>query len=365
MTMAPRPSALDRVRHVIRELSGYYDAHPNAKVKVKLDQNENAYDFPDELKLETFERARAERWERYYAGRPPELLGELSALTDWPAAGIIVGNGSNELLMATLLATAAVGGRVLIVQPSFLLYGRLCRILGAEIVGVPLDAHLAFDPGRIRRAIERIDPSLVLICSPNNPTGASIDPAGLRTILDGYAGVALIDEAYHEFSGTNCRWLLDEYDNVVLLRTFSKAMSLAGLRVGYLLGQPPLVEEILKAKLPFSLNPLSCQAALTALRHRTILRSRVETIVAERDRVLTTLRAQPGIVVYPSDANFILLRVPGRGDAVIADLAERGVRVRKLRGHPLLEDSLRVSVGTPGQNDHFLTALEASLAANV
>ena len=107
--MTPRPSALDRVRYVIRELSGYYDAHPNAKVKVKLDQNENAYDFPDELKLETFERARAERWERYYAGRPPELLGGLSALTDWPAAGIIVGNGSNELLMATLLATAAGG----------------------------------------------------------------------------------------------------------------------------------------------------------------------------------------------------------------------------------------------------------------
>lgn len=359
--MTTRSAPLDRIRQEIRALAGYYDVQPS--VEVKLDQNENPYDFPDELKLKTFARARAERWERYYEVRPAALVDGLAELAGWPADGIIVGNGSNELLMATILATAAVGGRMLSVQPSFLLYGRLCRLLGAELVGVPLDAQLVFDVATVRKEIERTDPALVVLCSPNNPTGSSIEPEALQSIADGCSGVVLVDEAYHEFSGRSFRALLDRCDNVVLLRTFSKAMSLAGVRVGYLLGSASIVGEISKAKLPFSLNPISCQAALTALGHQPTLRARVDAVVAERERVLAALRERADIEVFPSDANFILLKAPNRGDAVIDALAEHGVLVRKLRGHPLLDDSMRVTVGTPDQNDRFLAALDVTLAS--
>ena len=359
--MTIRSAPLGGIRQTIRSLSGYYDVKPD--VEVKLDQNENPYDFPDTLKKETFDRARAEPWQRYYEMRPAELVRGLAALADWPEEGILVGNGSNELLMATLLATAAVGGRMLTVQPSFLLYGRLCQLLGAELVGVPLRDDLTFDVTAIRQAIERTDPALVVLCSPNNPTGSAIDPQDLQTIIDDCRGVVLVDEAYHEFSETSCRAVLDRSDNVVLLRTFSKAMSLAGIRVGYLLGPAALVGEISKAKLPFTLNPVSCQAALTALRHQASLREQIGMIIRERGRLLASLGERAGIAAFSSAANFVFLKAAGRGDAVIAGLAERGILVRKLRGHRLLEDSMRVTVGTPAENERFLAALDAVLAS--
>ncbi|HJO38565.1 MAG: histidinol-phosphate transaminase [Vicinamibacterales bacterium] len=353
-------AAVERIRQTVRALSGYYDVNPDADVK--LDQNENAYDFPEPLKRETFEHAAAVHWERYHEVRPAALLDGLAALTGWPADGLLVGNGSNELLHATILASAAVGGRVLTVQPSFPLYDRLCRLLGAELVGVPLDARLAFDSDLIRREIARTEPSLVVICNPNNPTGSVIAPDGLEAILDDYKGIVLVDEAYYEFSDGSFRAFLDRHDNLLLLRTFSKAMSLAGIRVGYLLGAPTLVGEISKAKLPFTLNPLSCQAALTALRHQPALQSRVDTIVTERERLIAALGKRTAIDVYPSAANFVFIRVPGHGDRTVAGLADRGVLVRRLRGHPLLADSMRVTVGTPEQNDRFLATLDAALA---
>ena len=290
-------------------------------------------------------------------------MSALSTLADWPAEGIIVGNGSNELLMATLVAIAAAGGRVLTIQPSFLLYTRLSQLLGAELITVSLDEELRFDAARIQQEITRTDPALVIICSPNNPTGSSIAADDLATVLDGFSGIALVDEAYHEFSGGSFRSFLDHYDNLLLLRTLSKAMSLAGMRIGYLLGQAPLVTEIAKARLPFTLNPVSCQAALTALAHQATLGERVKTIIDERERLMAVLKQMHGITAYPSSANFILLK-SGHADAVLAALIERGVLVRRLRGHPLLEHTLRVSVGTPEQNDRFVAELERALAAS-
>ena len=353
--------ALDRIRAAVRSMPAYHDAHPN--VELKLDQNENPYDFPAELKRKTVEAALTAPWDRYFPARPAELVSGLSALADWPAEGIIVGNGSNELLMATLVATAAAGGRVLTIQPSFLLYTRLSQLYGAEPVTVSLDDDLGFDAARIRQEITRTDPALVIICSPNNPTGSSIAANDLAAVLNGFSGIALVDEAYHEFSGGSFRSFLDRFDNLLLLRTFSKAMSLAGMRIGYLLGQAPLVSEIAKARLPFTLNPVSCQAALTTLAHQATFGERVKTIIDERERLMALLKQMHGITVYPSSANFILLKSP-RADAVLAALLERGVLVRRLRGHPLLEDTLRVSVGTPEENDRFVVEFERALAVN-
>ena len=345
-------TALRHVKPAVRALAAYTLAARSAEVKV--DQNENPRDLPVELKRQVLEKALARPWNRYPPFDPWELQGALAASAGWRADGVLVGNGSNELIEALLMVTVGEGTPVVIPQPTFALYALLTRVLGGTVVAVPLDDHLQYDVHALAAARREHRAPLTIVCSPNNPTGGVLEPAAVEQLCAESDGLVAVDEAYHEFSGISVVPLLERYPNLVVLRTFSKAMAMAGLRVGYLLASPELVREVDKARLPYNLNVISQMAALAALGHRDAMAAGVRGIVDERHR-LADLR---GLSAYPSRANFILVELATRAPRdVFEALHARGVLVRDVSAHPRLARCLRISVGTPDENDRLLSAL--------
>lgn len=348
--------ALRHVKPAVRTIGAYTLAARSAPVKIN--QNENPCDLPEALKRRVAERALARPWSRYPDFDPRELLEKLAAFAGWREDGVLAGNGSNELIEALLLVTVGPGTRVLIPEPTFTLYALLTRILGGDAIRVPLGPELEYDAEEIRKVRRELAAPVTIVCSPNNPTGGVLAVEDVARLCAEGDGLVVVDEAYHEFSGQSVAPLLAEHENLVVLRTFSKAMSMAGLRVGYLLAAPALVREINKARLPYNLNFFSQLAALAALEEWDALRRNVERIVAARDELLYRLYRIPGIRPYPSRANFILFEVlEADAKAVFESIYRRGVLVRDVTGYPRLARCLRASVGSEAENEAFLTAL--------
>jgi histidinol-phosphate/aromatic aminotransferase/cobyric acid decarboxylase-like protein len=399
---------MDPLRHVkpaVRALSAYTLALREAPVK--LNQNENPWDLPEPLKRRVLERALARPWSRYPDFDPRELLEALARFSGFRADGILAGNGSNELIEALLLVTVGPGTKVVIPQPTFTLYALMTTILGGEAVSVPMRceppdatddvrargtlrslinpaAHalapvpsparptvaspavapaFAYDVEALIEAGRESRASVVVVCSPNNPTGTSLAPEDVERLCEASDALVVIDEAYHEFSGRSAVPLLERHPNLVVLRTFSKAMALAGLRVGYLLASPELVREVNKARLPYNVNFLSQAAAIAAIdEYESVLAPAVRRLVAERERLLARLADVPGVRAFASDANFFLLECTAADPkAVFAALLRRGVLVRDVTSYPTLSRFLRVSVGSEAENDVFLHALGTAL----
>jgi len=353
----------DPLRHVkpaVRALSAYTLAAREAEVK--LNQNENPWDAPESVKRRVLEAVLGRPFSRYPEFDPRALVERLAAFAGWRPDGVLAGNGSNELIEALLLVTAGPGARIVIPEPTFTLYALMTGILGAESVRVPLDADLGYDAEALLAARRASRASVTVVCSPNNPTGAVLPLADVARLCQDADGLVVVDEAYHEFSGETVVPLLREHDNLVVLRTFSKALALAGLRVGYLLASPALVREIDKARLPYNVNFLSQTAAVACLDAWDELRGTVERLRSERDTLTAALARLPGVRPYPSRANFVLFELeraaPG---AVFESLFARGVLVRDVSRYPRLSRCLRVSVGTPEENGRFLQALAAAL----
>jgi len=206
------------------------------------------------------------------------------------------------------------------------------------------------------------DASLIFLCCPNNPTGDVVSLDRIEALLQNTEALVVIDEAYAEFSGQTVLPLLGRYDNLAILRTFSKAYSLAGLRAGYLLAGSPIIENMLKVKLFYNFNRLSQEIAKIAMAHRDIFDEKIRIILSERDRVFKTMSSIGGVLPYPSQANFILFAVDKPADAVWQGLADRDILIRNCSKQPLLERCLRVSIGTPEENDRFLEALHEIMA---
>jgi histidinol-phosphate aminotransferase len=358
---------MDPLRHVkpaVRAERAYTLAERAARVK--LNQNESPWDLPKGLKRRVLARALARPWSRYPAFDPTELVEALARFSGWRADGILAGNGSNELIEALLVVTVGPGTRVVIPEPTFTLYALLTTILGGEAVRVRLrraeEQCFAYDTSALLEARRSSGAALTIVCSPNNPTGSSLSLADVERLCDDGDGLVVIDEAYHEFAGRSAVPLLERRPNLVVLRTFSKAMALAGLRLGYLLASPELVREVNKARLPYNVNFFSQLAALEVLGDRHLLERRVGTLVAERARLLTRLGDVPGVRAHASDANFFLLELlTAEPRAVFDGLARRGVLVRDVTSYPLLERCLRVSVGSARESDDFLHALGSAL----
>lgn len=361
---------MDPLRHVkpaVRGLVAYNVALPRAPVK--LNQNENPWDLPEPAKRRVVEKALARSWSRYPDLVPRDLLDALARFSGWRSDGILVGNGSNEAIEALLRATVGAGTRVLVSEPTFTLYAHLAKVLGGEMVRVPMAfrgapaAGFAYDVEAILAARRSSGAPLTIVCSPNNPTGTSLEVEDVERLCRDGDGLVVIDEAYHEFSARTVVPLLGRHPNLVVLRTFSKAMALAGLRVGYLLASPELVGEITKARLPYNLDFFSQAAALAALEEKDALATSVHRLVAERERLFARLRDLPGARAFSSDANFFLIEfLAADPRAVFAAMLRRGVLVRDVTSYPRLERCLRVTVGTPEENDAFLHALGTALA---
>ena len=346
---------LAAIRQDILNLEAYY-VEPH-DVSVKLDQNENTYGIPDLIRnqfREALNELSPERYPDLLTIKIQEAIGEISR---WLPAGILIGNGSNDLLLLLVLTIVGQGKSVVHPNPSFPMYSYATRLTGGFPVGVELDENLEYDIDAFLSAIKKRDPSLVFICSPNNPTGCTLDPDELRSIASASTGVVVIDEAYWEFSGRNARQLLDSHRNVVLLRTFSKAMAMAGLRIGYLMADPLLRDEFAKAQLPYTVNQVSRAAVLAASNNYGLVLEMARVIAAERDRMFSALQTFPMLRVYPSAANFILIQVSSGAKTVFDGLIRKGILVRDFSAHPLLPQMLRISVGRPEENNDVLEAL--------
>ena len=297
----------DVIKPEVRALRAY-TLSPH-RASVKLNQNENPWDAPARIKEEILQRFAARNWSRYPDFVPTSLHERLAQFAEWKPDGIIAGNGSNELIQAVLMVTMAPGKRVLISEPTFMLYKQVATVLGGEVETVLLTPDLKYDSEAILNTVEARQPDVTIICSPNNPTGCVIDEAALRSILRASRGLVVVDEAYHEFAEHSVVPLLHEHENLIVLRTFSKAMAFAALRVGYLLAAPELVREIGKALLPYNLNAFSQIAAEVAMEnYERELRPLVKQIIAERDRVFAALSGMDGLSPVPSRANFMIVK---------------------------------------------------------
>jgi histidinol-phosphate aminotransferase len=346
----------DVIKPEVRALRAY-SLSPH-RASVKLNQNENPWDAPLRIKEEVLRRFTARNWSRYPDFVPTSLHERLAQFAEWKPDGILAGNGSNELIQAVLMVTMAPGKRVLISEPTFMLYRQVATVLGGDVETVLLTPDLKYNSEALLNTVEAQQPDVTIICSPNNPTGCVIDEAALRSILRASRGLVVVDEAYHEFAEHSVVPLLHEHENLIVLRTFSKAMAFAALRVGYLLAAPALVREIGKALLPYNLNAFSQIAAEVAMEnYERELRPLVKQIIAERDRVFAALSGMDGLNPVPSLANFLIVKSATDPKRIFTDLLKHDILIRDVTGYPMLGEYFRFSVGTPDENDRLLKAI--------
>jgi histidinol-phosphate aminotransferase len=353
---------LDRIKPQVRTLRAYSLSLPRARVKVN--QNENPWDAPARIKEETLRRLDTREWSRYPDFVPESLHVRLAEFSGWRTDGIIAGNGSNELIQALLMVTVGPGKRVLISEPTFALYRQISTVLGGEVISIHLTAELSYDMNALQKTVSDVQPDVTIVCSPNNPTGCVLSDQDLRALLRSTSGIVVVDEAYHEFAEHSVVPLLRDHENLVVLRTFSKAMAMAALRVGYLLAIPELASEISKAVLPYNLNAVSQVAAEVAVElYEDELRPLVRKIITERERLYGELGRIAGLAAVRSLANFMVVRSTIDPRQVFSELIERDILIRDVSGYPMLSDYFRLSVGTPEENDLLLSALREIFAA--
>jgi histidinol-phosphate aminotransferase len=350
------------VKPAVRAQAGYtLRALPTRR---KLNQNECPHDFPPELKRAVLERAASAAWQRYPEFVPTRLVERLAAHYGWVPDGVVVGNGSNELIQATLSVVLASGDAVVAPAPTFSLYRLLTGVLGGRYVPVPLGERFAFDVDRIVETVARERARVVVLNSPNNPTGSALPEGAVERVLAETGALVVCDEAYQDFGGPSAIPLLGRSSRVVVLRTFSKAMGMAGLRFGLALAHPEVARELAKGKLPYNVNLLTLAAAEVALDHAELLAARTRGIAETRERFLPRLAAIPGIEVFPTAANFVLIRCRTRpASEVFRRLhEEHGILVRDVSGSTELAECLRISIGTEEDMEAVLQALPQVLA---
>ncbi|MGQ9896104.1 MAG: histidinol-phosphate transaminase [Acidobacteriota bacterium] len=349
----------DLVKPSVRRLQAY-TLTPH-RVPIKLNQNENPFGIPPGIVEETLRRVASRDWARYPDFVPIELQTALAEFAGWRPDGVVVGNGSNEIIQALLTILVSRGTPVVLSEPTFTVYRLMIEVLEGTVVNVPPRADFSYDIPALLEAARRTRAVAVILCSPNNPTGVTIDEAALRVLLTAFDGFVVVDEAYHEFCRQNFAPLLFDFPRLVVLRTFSKAMAMAGLRIGYGLMSPTLAIELGKAKLPYNINFFSLAAAQVAVEmYADELRPLVERIIQERARIGAAMAPLDGFRLLPSQANFHLLHTPYISPKCLFEaLLARGVLIRDVSRYPLLSEYVRFNIGTPEENDALLAGLQA------
>ena len=344
-------------RRDVRALAPYTLEEP--ELPVKVNQNESPWDWPEELKARALSELGRLPFHRYPPFRDRILREALAERFGLDPRGILVGNGSNELLQT--LFTACLGPRrtLLLPEPTFSLYRQMALLSRGRAVAVPLSEAFAYDGRALLEAVRREEPAVVLLCSPNNPTGTVAPPDLVLDLCRACRGIVAVDEAYGEFAGGEgtVSLLLRGARNLVVLRTFSKAWGSAALRLGYLLAPPEAAREIAKALLPYNVSPLTASLGAAALREGDLFEERVRRLKASRERLFRELGALPGVEVFPSGGNFLLVRLGERAREVYLRLKERGILVRDVSAAPRLAGCLRFTVGSEGENGALLRAL--------
>jgi histidinol-phosphate aminotransferase len=333
-----------------------YDAK-EPKVEVNLSANENPQNLPHEIVAKLAELLPEFAFNRYpdpMAGHVRQLIADANGLD---AENVLVGNGGDELIFDLLLAWGGPGRKLLNMPPTFAMYEIDAQVTGTELVSVPRRPDFSIDEAAVLERLSAGDIDCVFISHPNNPTGSLSPETFLIDVLKATDALVLVDEAYFEFSRHTMRPHMQRHRNLVILRTFSKAFSMAGLRVGYLLAHEDVVSELTKVRQPYSVDRFSQWVAAMVFRERVVFEAQISDLIRQRDVILSGLEQLPGVTVYPSEANFVLFHVE-QAAAVWRDLLHgHGVLVRDLSRAPYLEDCLRVSVGSPVENERFLVAM--------
>lgn len=347
-------------RPQIVALSNYHS--PQVDVPVRLNTNESPFPPPQEWTEELGRIASALEWNRYPDRSAHALRERIAGRHGVDPANVVVGNGSNEIIQMLLLAYGGHGRKVAVFEPTYQMYSQIARVTGAEVVKGERRADFTLDPMEILRLTERERPSVTFLCNPNNPTGTVEPRSNLETLLGAPGGLVVVDEAYAEFSDWSAVDMVTDDGSLVVTRTFSKTLSMAALRVGYAVAPRAVVEAMEVASLPYHLDAFKQAATLAALGHTGVMERNVEFVRTEREWISRSL-AEAGCEVWPSGANFVLFRPPGRRSAGIwSGLLERGILVRDCSSWPGLEGCLRVTVGHGAENGLFVSALSELVA---
>ncbi len=368
----PRPDLVP-IRDDLRAMEGYHSAQVD--VAVRLNTNESPFPPPPGWREEVAAALASIEWHRYPDRGARGLRAAIAAWHGVEPGQVFAANGSNEVLQTLLLTYAGAGRSVLTFEPTYQLHGHIARVTGATVVEVERGAGFTLDPATVAAAVREHRPVVTFLCSPNNPTGMVEAPAVVDAALEATDGLVVVDEAYAQFAGWSALDLVAEDRPLVVVRTFSKTWSMAAARLGYLVGPSWLVGHLEDVVLPYHLDAAKQIAGTLALAHVDEMDERVKIIVEERERLVEGLRALP-VETFPSGANFVLFRVGGDGSSerakqvgaveeghrVWQGLVDRSVLVRDCSGWPRLGGCLRVTVGTPPENDRFLAALGDVLA---
>ncbi len=334
-----------------------FTPHPEP---IKLDQNESPDDVPRAVKERVFRHMAEVSWNRYPDLTPTVLEGRLAVRHSWDPAGVVVANGSNTLIQA-LTMVSGLGRAVVTVAPTFAVYASQARLLDADLVEVPLCDDFGLPSAGLRAAVAD-RPGVLFLANPAAPTGNLFSETQVEDLFlaAGPEMLVVIDEAYAEFAGASLMGLARRHPNAVILRTFSKALGLAGARVGFALAHPEVAQEVRKALLPFSVSPWQEAVAMALLDEPELVAARVEHVLKERDRITAALAKLPGLEPFPSRANFVLFKAadPPR---LYQRLLQAGVVIRRQDHLPGAARCLRVSVGTAAENDAFLAACEVAI----
>ena len=327
-----------------------------------LSANENPCDVETEVRNEIKREINKVAFNRYPDPLANELRDMIAEANGLDRDCVLVGNGGDELLFDMALAWGGPGRKFLNMPPTFSVYQNNAELTNTEVVDIPRRADYTIDEEAVLSRVARGDIDYVIVTSPNNPTGDLADERFILRLLDATDALVMVDEAYFEFSRTTMRPYLAMHKNLLILRTFSKAFSLAGVRMGYILGNAEVIREFLKVRQPYSVDAVSQAIAREVFSERQKFEHGIMAIISERDRLLEELGKAPGVTVYPSDSNYILFKLEG-ADKVWEALYARGILVRDFSHAPMLENCLRVSVGTEEENDEFLAALREIVAS--
>ncbi|NBX12586.1 MAG: histidinol-phosphate transaminase [Acidimicrobiia bacterium] len=370
-------------RDDLQELSGYHS--PQVSVEVRLNTNESPISPPREFVEAVASAVRDVQWNRYPDRTATALREDIAALHGVSADNVFVANGSNEVLQSLLLAYSGAGRKVVTFEPTYQLHSHIARIAGATVVSGRRNPDFTLDAAEVARICRQHSPSVTFLCSPNNPTGLAESQESIHAAVDETPGIVLVDEAYAQFSPHTALGLVREDARVAVSRTYSKTWSMAAARLGYLIAPKWMVADLEVVALPYRVDALKQAAGRAALRFVSHMEHAVRDVVAQRERLVAAMTKMP-LTVWPSQANFILFRpnIPtanpasaasgsstsgsstsggGAGRALWQALLDQSVLVRDCSSWDGLTDCLRVTVGTPAENDRFLAALQTALLA--
>lgn len=357
---------LGRIRQDIQSMHAY--AIQDSAGMVKLDAMENPYTLPPDLQAELGQRLGRLALNRYPDGRVNELRAALARYAGMPDGyALMLGNGSDELISLLAMACDVPGASILAPVPGFVMYAMSAQLQGLAFHGVPLTPEFELDVSAMLGAIARHKPAITYIAYPNNPTANLWNEKAIEKIIAAVGeqgGLVVMDEAYQPFAARtwldNIRANPVGHEHVLLMRTLSK-FGLAGVRLGYMMGPAALIAEIDKVRPPYNVSVLNYECALFALEHEEVFAAQAVEIKSQRAMLLEALAALPGVRVWNSDANMILLRVPDAA-RTFAGMKAKGILIKNVSAlHPLLVNCLRLTVGMPQENQQMLTALKDSL----